>query len=153
MPMSPEGMPMPERNDPPESSSQDNSEKENIEIKKPLNKDLDYECNPQFDLGEAKIEQRNEEAVEEKPSPVPLVELHKNGSAPDEQEENLDQVKIQTIVDDSFVNREVAKGIEKKFLVFRPYIGESKPLNKFRPDDSQSLQASGQRILLQDAQL
>jgi hypothetical protein len=120
------------RNDPLGCASQDNSDKENVEIKKSLNKDLDYECNPQPDLGEAKIEERHaehyevpyEEPCEEQPSPVPLVELHKNASTPDEQEQKLDQERIQTIVDDSFINRDVAKGVEKKFLVFRPYIGE-----------------------------
>lgn len=102
-------LPTESRNKPPGSYTQESVDKENKSLApKPIfNKDLDFDSNP--------------EGV------VPLVEIHKNASAPADEEKTKEVVakpdeKIHTVIDDSYINKEVSKIVEKKFLVFRPYI-------------------------------
>lgn len=61
-------------------------------------------------------------------SPVPLVEIRQN-TAPvvitEEKKkpaEEMEKRELMSAIDDSYINKEVSKNIEKKYLVFRPYI-------------------------------
>ena len=82
------------------------------------NNDLEHECNS------SKLS--------------PLAEIKKDSNEPLQQLEEIKIEKPQTretnANDDSYINKEVAKSVEKKFLVFRPYIDpmEMKP---FKPPD------------------
>lgn len=99
------------------------------------NKDLDFENSPEI---------------------PPLAEivsnLHKNISAPVNKEEpilekreineepklpepdKIDEKQIITAIDDSYINKDVTKGIEKKYLVFRPYI-DPLTVKPYKPSD------------------
>ena len=92
-----------------------------------------------FDLFREQIEKENTSAQSTKnnkdlehelnsSSPVPLVEIRQN-TAPvvitEEKKkpaEEIEKRELMSAIDDSYINKEVSKHIEKKYLVFRPYI-------------------------------
>ena len=49
-------------------------------------------------------------------------------------EETKGDEKIVTVVDERYINKEVTKGIEKKYLVFRPYI-DPITVKPYKPPD------------------
>ena len=159
-------LPVEVREEPLVSSNAD--EKENYVENISLNKDLDYECksDQNFPLVEIhknvsappelvkaiKIEENELEKAESMPKPdvviekeaeeVQEIEKVKQEETADPQESLLildpkiqeNGEKVLASIDDSFINKEVTKGIEKKYLVFRPYID---PMNvkPYKPSD------------------
>jgi hypothetical protein len=114
--------------------------KENKDLvpKKSINKDLDYECGlevpPLIEIHENTLDQfdQDEEPVLEKREITKEIETNEEPKLPEPLKNDEKQGK--TAIDDSYINKDTIRGIEKKYLVFRPYI-DPLTVKPYKPSD------------------